>query len=124
MAGSDEHALALYENRQALSTLVAGFAFTMLGFLAGIITILLAITHTQTYKRYTRAEHMKMLFGLYYLTIVTLLMTAALSIFGFSNNVSYVWSFQLMLALFGNGLLQVSMITIMIVNLARNAGAE
>lgn len=103
--------------------MVAGFAFAMLGFLAAVITILFAFVHSETFEAYRRIGYLDVLFYMYKMTIVCLIFTAAMSLFGFASTV-FVWPFRLMLMSFVSNLLQVAYITITISNLAHKAGQE
>ena len=103
--------------------MIAGFAFAMLGFLAAIITILFAFVHSETFKNYRRIGYLDILFYMYKLSIVCLIVTAALSLFGFAST-NFILAFRLLLIFFVINLVQVAYITITISNLARNAGHE
>lgn len=113
-------ALALVLERKDISTLVAGFCFTMLGFLAAVITILFAFVHSETFKSYERVGYLDLLFFIYIFTIVNLMITALLSLYGFSST-TFVWPFRIMLMSFVNNLIQVGVITLSVANLARRA---
>ncbi|MCK5606624.1 hypothetical protein KAR91_32280 [Candidatus Pacearchaeota archaeon] len=103
--------------------MVAGFAFAMLGFLAAIITILFAFVHSETFKAYKRVGYLDILFYMYKVTILCLIFTAAMSLFGFAST-DFIWPFRLMLIFFVINLFQVAYITITISNLAHKAGHE
>ena len=118
-----DYALGLLQARKEVATLVAGFSFTMLGFLAAIITILFAFVNSEAFKRYKRGGYLDLLFFLYVFTVLDLVVTAFLSLYGFSNQV-FEWPFKIMVMFFENSLIQVMIITIIISNLARNATNE
>jgi len=120
---SPQWALALYANKRELSSLIAGFALSMLGFLAAVITILFAATNSEAFRRFKRASYLSTLFWIYYIAIISLVATAVFALFGFSNS-EHVFAFRMMLCSFGNNLVQVAMLTVMITNLARRAGEE
>ena len=118
-----EYALALLPERKSLSTIIAGFSFTMLGFMGAIVTILFTFNNSETIKSFSRVGYMDIFFRIYYLTIICLIVTAFLSLYGFSST-AFILPFKLMIISFVNNLIQVMVITIMIINLARNAAHE
>jgi len=118
-----EYALSLSVEKKDISSLIASFSFTMLGFLAAIITILFAFVHSRVFVKYKTAGYLDLLFFLYLFTIVNLVFTAFLSIYGFSQN-DFIWPFRLMLMSFENNLIQVALISIIISKLAHKASNE
>lgn len=118
-----QDALLLFDARKDIANLVAGFSFSMLGFLAAVITILFAFVSSEAYQRYKRAGFLDVLFVLYIFTVVHLVLTSFLSLYSFSSN-EFVWAFRLMVVFFVNSIIQVLLITVMINNLARNASKE
>ncbi|MFZ5536760.1 MAG: hypothetical protein ACOZAP_04690 [Pseudomonadota bacterium] len=109
--------------RKAISSLVAGFAFTMMGFMAAIITVLFAISDSGVYKRYKSKGYLEQFFALYFVTILCLAMTALLSLFGFAHQPQPA-AFAGMMIMLVNDLVQVTWIAIILVNLARRAAHE
>lgn len=118
-----ELALALASSRGDIAAMVAGFSFTMLGFLATVITLLFAFSHSATFRRYRNRGHLEIFFFGYYLTIFSLVITSFLALANFSSTL-YVWMFRGMLVMFSNNLLQVLLLTFIICKLAFKAGHE
>lgn len=117
---SPEVALGLSVKRTDIATLVAGFAFSMLGFLATIITVLFAFTQTVTFTRYRKKGYLQVFFFCYFLTIVSLVITSVLAVMNFSN--TFYWlPFHLMMIGFVNNLVQIAILTIILCNIARRA---
>lgn len=115
--------LALFAAKKDLANMIASFAYTMLGFLAAVITILFVFTNTENYAAYKRNGYLRIFFYGYFIKIASLLVTAFLSLYGFSQ-VQNVFAFQLLLMFFANNLIQVFIITFIICNIARNSSGE
>ena len=112
--------LALFLEKKDLSTLVAGFSFSMLGVLAAVITIIFAVIDTESLKRYRRNGYLDLLFNLYLFTVISLVCTAFLSLYGFSST-PFVWMFRIMMMSFSNNLFQVMIVIFIITNITRRA---
>lgn len=112
--------LELIAQRKDLSTLIAGFAFAMLGFLAAVITILFGFTSSAAYRRYERRGILPAIINYYYFCIICLIITAILSVFGYSSAPRYM-PFRAMLIMFCNCLVQIGIFILLITNLVRRA---
>jgi len=112
--------LALFLEKKELSTIIAGFSFTMLGVLAAVITIIFAVIDTESLKRYRRNGYLDLLCNLYIFTVISLVCTAFLSLYGFSST-PFVWMFRVMMMSFSNNLFQVMIIIIIITNITKQA---
>lgn len=119
----DKCALALSVEAKAIANITASFAYTMMGFLAALITILFAVTATTSYRRYARRGYLSILFYLYFLTLISLIVTGVLSVVNYSSAISG-WGFKLLIMSFGNNLVQVAAITVIISNLAHKASVQ
>jgi len=115
-----ELALALLPARKEFAGLVAGFSFAMLGFLAGIITVLFAVTQSEAFRRYQRKGYLDVFFTLYRFAIFNLAVTALLAVTGFSHT-PWVWAFRFMGMSFVNNIVQVVAIAYIISSLAKQA---
>lgn len=113
-------ALALIVAKKDLSNMVAGFSYTMLGFLATIITILFTFTRSQSLEEYRRNGYLALFFNMYLLAVFSLLVTAFLSLYGFSA-AKTPWMFSLLLMSFANNLIQIFIVTVVLCNIARHA---
>jgi len=100
--------------------MIAGFSYTMLGFLATVITILFVFTNSPNFEAYKRNGYLDSFFWAYFFSIVCLLITASLSIYGFSPNNSS-WPFNLLLMFFIDNLVQVFLVSLIICNIARKS---
>jgi len=119
-----EYALGLSDNKTDLSNMIMSFAFTMLGFLAAIITLLFGFTDKEIYKKFKRKGYLSLLFWLYYCTIFSLFVTVFLAMFGYSKNTNLTMPFNLMMISFVVNIVQIAMLTISISNLTHRAGNE
>lgn len=113
-------AFALSNSAQAVANVTASFAYTMMGFLAAVITILFAVTSTHSFKKYASDGHLSVLFYFYFCTLFCLVITGVLSLLNYSNALD-VWWFRALIMSFVNNLVQVFMVTAMISNLAHKA---
>lgn len=74
-----EHALNLFSRVDNIGVMLASFAFTMLGFLAAVITILFSFSQAKSFLRYKRDGYLSVFFSVYYAAIFCLMLT-----FGFA----------------------------------------
>lgn len=93
----------------------------MLGFLAAMITLLFGFADKEIYKKFKRNGHLSLLFFLYYITIFSLVLTAFLAMFGYSESKAFIWPFKAMLVFFVANIVQVTLLTVIISNFSRNA---
>ena len=121
--GNFEFVAALFPQRINLSIVIATFSFTMLGFLAAIITILFSLIRSEAFQKYKRQGYLDLLVFVYWFAILSLVFTFVLSILGFSNNcLPLLFNAMLMSAI--NNIFQLCLITLIILNLVRKAGNE
>lgn len=113
-------AFALRTSAPAIANITASFAYTMMGFLAAVITILFAVTSTRSFKKYSQDGHLSVLFYFYFWTLFSLIVTGVLSLLNYSES-NNVWWFRALIMSFVNNLVQVVMVTAMISNLAHKA---
>lgn len=116
-----EYALGLFANKKDIVTTVLGFSFSMLGFLAALITLLFGFSDKEAYKKFNRNGSMSLLLFLYNLTVVCLVITAFLALFGYSNNKIFVLPFRIMIGSFIVNIIQVLVLTFVISNFSKNA---
>jgi hypothetical protein len=116
-----EYALGLFANKNDIVTTVLGFSFSMLGFLAALITLLFGFSDKEAYKKFNRNGGMGLLLFLYNVTIVCLVITAFLALFGYSNNKIFVLPFRMMIGSFVVNIIQVFILTFVISNFSKNA---
>lgn len=110
--------LLLHSKKIEIATMISGFAYTMLGFVATVITILFVFTKAPNYEGYKRNGYLDVFFVMYFLTIISLLITAFLSLYGFSPNHNY-GAFNFLIVSFANNLINIFMVTFVICNIAR-----
>ncbi|MBS61510.1 MAG: hypothetical protein CMN27_01005 [Salinisphaera sp.] len=115
--------LALLSNREELASLIASFAFTSLGFLAAIITVLFSLAGSSVFAQYARVGNLEVFFFFYFFVIVNLVLTSLFSILGFSEH-DVIWIFHFLLIIFVNNLVQVGLIALIVTNLSRRAAHE
>src|SRR5690554_5510897 len=75
MRDSLDVSMSLFQQKANVSVIIATFSFTMLGFLAAVITIILAFSHTKTMARYKNKGRLDVFFSIYYLAIFCLIIT-------------------------------------------------
>lgn len=112
--------LLIYANKKDVATMIAGFAYTMLGFMATVVTILFAFNKSANFESYRRKKYLGIFFGGYYLCIACLILTAFLSLSGYSS-APFVKTYKLMLISFANNLWQIFLLTVVICNIARHS---
>jgi hypothetical protein len=112
--------LLIYANRKDLANMIAGFSYTMLGFMATVITILFTFTKSANFEAYKRKDYLTVFFACYYICIFSLVATAFLSLYGYSS-AHHVSAYYALLVSFANNLWQIFLLTVIICNLARNS---
>ena len=113
----------LYGSKRELAGMLAGYAFTMLGFMATAITILFAFTNKAHFQRYRERGYLGLFFAGYFICIATLVATAFLALYGFSGT-SHPNKHTALLVCFASSLWQIATLTIVIGNLAKNSLSE
>lgn len=112
--------LVLYDKKLEIATMASSFAYTMLGFVATIITILFVFTKAPNYEAYKRSGYLDMFFVMYFLTIISLLITAFLSLYGFSPKTNYC-AFNFLMMSFTNNIFNIFVVTLVLCNIARKS---
>lgn len=115
--------IGLAKQRVNISIVIATFSFTMLGFLAAIITVLFGVTKSQAFQQYRRKGYFDLLIFVYWFAILNLVATFILSILGFSNNF-FPLLFKSMLMSTVNNIFQLCIITFIILGLVRKSANE
>lgn len=115
--------LLLFQNKKDVATMISSFSYTMLGFLVAMITVLLAFTHTEAYKKYSRLGYLNVFILIYCICVASLIATSILSIFGYSGQ-NFPTVFNWMMAMFVNDLVQILIISLIIGNVVRRAQSE
>ena len=114
------YSLSLHQQRPNLSVILATYSFTMLGFLAAVIAILLTFSQSQTFKRYKKNNYLDLFFCVYFLCIASLVATFILSILSLSSAPTSIFMhYAVAIAL--NSLLQVAIISFIIINICRKS---
>lgn len=103
--------------------ILSTFAFTMLGFMAAVITILFSFSGSEVMRRYRELGRLNVFFVIYYLTIVTLLLTFVSSIFCLvgTNDFISTWAVRISLMLTVDALIQIMLVTFIIISLSKEA---
>lgn len=115
--------LFLHSNKIQISNMISGFSYTMLGFVATVITILFVFTKAPNYESYRRNGYLDVFFVMYFLTVISLLVTAFLSLYGFSPKSNY-YAFSLLIMSFANNLINIFVVTLVICNIARKSSYQ
>lgn len=115
--------IVLFPQRINISIVIATFSFTTLGFLAAIITVLFGLIHSVTFKKYKKKGYLELLFFVYWFSIANLLATFILALLNFSSRcLPVIFNIMLMSAM--NNIVQISFITIIILNLVRKSSTD
>jgi len=109
----------LTANSKDLSILVATFSFSMLGFLATVITVITALNDKLRFKIYKRKGYLEDFLFFYFLTISNLFIGFIIAIVNLGKNVNPI-IFDIMMILFSNSLIQTFIIGFIIYNLLRH----
>lgn len=118
ITNNPELSISLFKQIGNLSVILATFSFTMLGFLAAVITILFSFSSSEPFKKYKRMGYLNVFFGLYYLSIANLLMTFIMSIISLSGN---VWIMRISIMSTINNIVQIFILTAIIINLSNKS---
>lgn len=111
-------ALALAADKKAISAQLGSYAFTMLGFLAAMITILFMSSDSRAMRRYRRNNYHKVLVAVLFGALLSLAVTFLTSIVATATASNVGW-FQVSLAMAISSMGQVLFVTITALNLAR-----
>jgi hypothetical protein len=110
--------MSLISQKSNVAVILATFSFTMLGFLAAVITILFSFSRSVVFIKYKRKGYLDVFFFVYYFTIFSLVMTFVLSLLSLASS-NGLWAMIGSLMSSVNNLGQISLLTIIIVNLTR-----
>jgi len=117
---NNEYSLSLHNQKGNLSVILATYSFTMLGFLAAVVAILLNFSQSQAFKRYKKNSYLDIFFCVYFLCILSLATTFILSILSLSSAPTSFFM-RSAVAISINTLIQVSIISVAIINICRKS---
>lgn len=112
--------MTLYLEKANVAVILATFAFTMLGFLAAVITILFSLTQSEFFKKFKAKGYLDNFFYIYYVTIFSLLITFSASLLSLAGQNGEI-SMLVALGSVVNNLVQIFVLTVIIVNLCRKS---
>lgn len=115
--------MSLFQQKANVSVIIATFSFTMLGFLAAVITIILAFSGTRTMIRYRKKGMLDIFFWIYYLAIACLMVTFFMSIIALAGN-GNPWPMRLSVMMVVNSFVQIVLLTYIIITLSKRAIGE
>lgn len=115
-----DFSFSLYEQRSNLGILIGTYSFTMLGFLAAALAVLLGMTGKPLFKRFRADGSLSIFFTVYTTSIVTLSINFALSIFLLSKDPPSFLLYAIA-ALTANSTIQTGFITLTIINFCKKA---
>ena len=114
------YSLSLFNQRSNIAVILATYAFTMLGFLAAVIAILLGFSQTKTFKDYKKNKYLDIFFAIYSYCIFTLSLTFLSSLLSLSaSNAEFFMRSALALAT--NSIVLVAVISATIINICRKS---
>lgn len=111
--------LTLFSVKSDLAVILSTFSFTMLGFLAAVITILFSFSNSRNFKKYKGLGHLDIFFSVYYWTVLCLVITFACSILTLSD--SGVWVMRAALMSTVNNVVQISLLTFIIISISKKS---
>lgn len=115
--------LGLTTFNKDLTILLATYSFSMLGFLATIITVIIALGDKLHIKTYRNRHHMNEFLMWCFISVCHLFLVFILSILNLGQNIRHI-VFDLIIMLFANSLFQIMVIGIIIGNLLFHAFKE
>lgn len=77
--------ITLYQQRQTLATIIAGFSFTMLGFLAALIGLMFTNTASKAFVRYRNSGSLKVFLYLYFFSLAFLMLNFLVAVMSLSD---------------------------------------
>lgn len=104
-----------FKEISTLATIVAGFSFTMMGFLAAIAAFLFSLQKYRFFKRWIQDGYSELFFTLFKVTFVCLFVTFGCSLFVFTSQ-AVDFAFKLMMMSVINNILQLGGVTIVIMD--------
>lgn len=115
-----EYSMSLYLQKTNVAVILATFAFTILGFLAALVTILFTFSQSKSFKKYREKGFLDQFFYNYYMTIFCLMVTfiAALLTLAGQNSLN---SMLIAVAFMINNLVQIFLLTFTIINLSKKS---
>jgi len=115
-----QYSISIYPQKQTVAVILATFAFTMLGFLAAVIALMFTATKSQAFNMYNKRGYLETFFFVYYMVIISLIITFLLSIFSLA--VSFEpWLLRVAVMSTINNLVQIVLVTFIIVNMVDKA---
>jgi hypothetical protein len=100
---------------RTLSTIIAGFSFTMLGFLAAIAAFLFSLQKYRFFKRWTEDGNSEIFFALFKVAFICLFVTFGFSLFVFTSQAQGI-AFKAMMMSVINNIIQLGLITVIIMD--------
>ncbi|MGF1758404.1 hypothetical protein L4D76_10735 [Photobacterium sagamiensis] len=100
---------------ETLATVVAGFSFTMLGFLAAIAAFIFSLQKYRFFKRWIEDGNAEVFFTLFKTSIVCLFITFGFSLFVFTSQAAE-WAFRFMMMSVTNNIFQMAIISFVIID--------
>jgi hypothetical protein len=113
--------MSLFKQKNNIAVILATFAFTMLGFLAAVITILFSFSKSSTFTKYKRLGHLDVFFAIYYFAIACFIFTFSTAILTLAGSNAGILPMRLSLMSTVNNLGQIALLTLIIVNLCKKA---
>ncbi|MFB2846091.1 hypothetical protein ACE1BG_07365 [Aeromonas veronii] len=113
----------VFQFPRTLTTIIAAFSFTMLGFLAAIATYFFSLQKYRFFKRWVNDGNASVFFTLFYISIVCLFITFTFCLLVFSK-VAMSLFFKLMLVSVTNNIFQLFLITTFVMNMVSRSNSE
>ncbi|CNK41434.1 hypothetical protein [Yersinia aldovae] len=102
-----------FKNMEGLATVIAGFSFTMLGFLAAIAAFMFSLQKYVFFRRWINDGGADVFFALYKTSIICLFITFSLSVIVFTTTAADL-AFKLMLMSVVNNIIQTLFLALII----------
>ncbi|WP_152389419.1 hypothetical protein [Azotobacter salinestris] len=120
ISSAPENSVSLFAQRPNVAVILATYAFTMLGFLAAVIAILLNFSQSTTFKKYKNNKYLDIFFIIYFYCIITLALTFGASLLTLASASAEIFM-RSALSLATNSVIQVATISTIIINICRKS---
>lgn len=115
--------LSLFDQKANVAVITATFAFTMLGFLAAVITILIGLRRNSLIRRYDQKGYFSVFYWIYFFSIISLFFTFGCALLSLSDHFGDVFM-KLAIGSTVNNLAQVLLMTIILVNISTKSSTQ
>lgn len=117
-------AIHLSAKRDALAVIISTYSFTMLGFMAALMAILLSFSQSRAFRRYAQEGRLNFFYVYYVIAITMLCLTFITSLLCYGQQSTAQPAFIFSLIFTVNSLVTMFFVTVIILNLSRRSLKE